>query len=327
MVTSAPPSPAVILYGLNSTKRFFGSLQVDGNGVATTGKGWLVDDTLVSSGPCADFPECLRVVRLEAPSDAKVVRIRIDLEQGGMLRQREEVRWNRERNLQATPSSTAATTTPSPVPTDIESWLRQLPGQYRIPGLDEHCTKSKPRAPRAGSRSIDSFDAPSTCPTSEAAREALENRPADAECQGIGTGAGLRCVVNMPWPESGTSLEVKWFQTLNPHFLMYGFDPVRQGIALVLVSPGSSVGSAGFTTGLIKDGKLSYMTECAQPPCTAVEEVSIAPGGEWVQWRISQGPGTPDLLTWRMFRMQQQESGAAKAATGSKRPRPLPRRN
>jgi hypothetical protein len=87
------------------------------------------------------------------------------------------------------------------------------------------------------------------------------------------------------------------------------------------------VGSAGFTTGLIKDGKLSYMTECAQPPCTAVEEVSIAPGGEWVQWRISQGPGTPDLLTWRMFRMQQQESGAAKAATGSKRPRPLPRRN
>jgi hypothetical protein len=295
------PSPAVIVYGLDSTKKNFGILQVDGNGLAMRGKGWVVDDTLVSKEPCADFPDCQRVFRLEAPRDGKGVRIRIDLEQAGQLRQRQDIQWKRVRHALRVEPQPAVMPAASLVPADIDAWLRRLQGKYRIPGFDEYCSRTQ--TAEAISRAFDEARPTATCPTSAAGKEALKNRPPDAECRGIGSGPGVRCAVNMDWPEDGTRPEMKWYQTLKPHFLMYGFDPVHQGIAVVLVSPTSNVGAAGFTSGLLKNDKLAYSTECAQPPCTVVEEVSIAPGGEWLQWQISQGPGTAPVLTWRLFRM------------------------
>jgi hypothetical protein len=326
----SPLVPAVIVYGLNSAKKYFGHLQVDSNGVARGGRGWLVDDTLISRDPCADFPDCLRVVRLEAPADTKVVRMRVDLEQNGRLRQRHYIQWIRLPSSRVAEASTTSTailaeslrSSPSAaslqVPADIDAWLRRLPGSYRIPGFEELCGKT-PAKPAASS-----IDAPrDPCPRSAADKEALKNRPADVRCQGIGAGPGVRCAVYMDWPESGIPVSTKWYQTLNPHFLLYGYDPVQRGIALALVSPTSRGGSAGFTAGVLKDDKLLYTTDCPRPPCTAVEQVSIAPGSDWVMWQISQGSGTPAFLSWRMFRIQEQgvpgEAVTAPATRGSNR--------
>jgi hypothetical protein len=333
-------TPAVVVYGVSMAKTSIGYLQVDNNGVATSGKGWLVDDTLISKAPCADFPDCQRVLRLQAPApDARVIHLRVDLEQKGRLRLRHDFQWKRLTASQAAGLSDASPpgpgASPSPhdadtsvkVPPDIASWLRRLEGQYRVPGLDETCasveTMLASRPDLAASRGA------VRCPRSKEERASLKNRPADARCEGIGAGPGMRCVVYMAWPESGVRFDRKWYMSLNPSFVMFGFDPVAQGIAVVQVYPTSDVGPAAFAAGGLKNDKLNYLEDCSRTPCNAVKQWSIAPKGEWVRVDFAQAPGTPAFIGWHMLRMMPGTAGAPNEAVTEatpNRPNPSPRR-
>jgi hypothetical protein len=306
-------APAVVVYGLNPPMQYFGHMQVDSSGVARKGKGWLVDDTMISKDPCADFRDCLRVVRLRAPPDAKVISMRVDLEQNGKLQVRQEFKWSRlppeQANAGAAQAVAASTKPPmgvvatrqAVVPQDIETWLRKLVGRFRVFALNEAACLTMQTEMEAQSAA----GAKLPCPKSKVERAEATSRPADAECQNIGAGPGVRCVMYMDWPERGLPVRRKWYQTLNSSFQMYGFDPLTGGIALVGVSPTLVVGPAEYATGPLKDGKLKYQPECAYPPCKAVEQMSIIRGGNRVLWELSQEAGMRTFVSWLMDRIKE----------------------
>lgn len=315
---ASPLAPAVVVYGLSHSQKYFGHLQVDSYGIATGGRGWLVDDTLISREPCADFPDCQRVVRLEAPPDAKVIRMRVDLERKGTLQVRHDFQWNRQTELQAAGTYATAAVTPagSParsgvngsinVPPSIEAWLRRLPGKFSLGVYDENACWAVETS-RAMVRPLGgAWPEPRNCRRSSDERAAMNNRPPDVECQGIGAGPGVRCVMYMAWPESGIPVSRPPHQTLNSSYLMYGYDPLGGGIALVLVVPVAVNGPAGFSAGLLEGDTLTYISDCGRPPCTTTEQMSIAPGAEGVLWqRRTPGlrrSGTGNLVEEPTFR-------------------------
>jgi hypothetical protein len=285
---------------------------------------------MISKDPCADFRGCLRVVRLHAPPDAKVISMRVDLEQDGKLQVRQEFKWNRLPPQQAGAAAPASgSATPQgrgdaagvSVPTDIATWLGKLIGQFRIPAVGDAASCRAMRTIQAELSGRAATDPVAACPKSENGKAEVKRRPPDAECQGIGAGPGVRCVIYMDWPEKRVPVRWKWYQTLNSTFLMFGFDPATGGIAQIHVGPGSDVGPAWYATGLLKEGKLAYRPDCSRPPCSSIEQMTIARNGERVLWQVFRGPGEAAFSSWRMDRIREEE-----ASTDGNTSPPQPRR-
>lgn len=73
--------PATIMYGLDADFLAVRYLQVDSRGLAEGGHAYLVGSTLTTTTPCADIPDkCLRISRIYAPPDGKVIEMQIDIE-------------------------------------------------------------------------------------------------------------------------------------------------------------------------------------------------------------------------------------------------------
>jgi hypothetical protein len=283
-------------------KKYIGHLQVDGKGVAMNGKGWLVGDTVMSRSPCADLPvKCERVVRLEAPLDGRVVRMRVDLEQEGKVALRYSYEWTR---LPAGETAAVSVSPPSAgasvgaVPREVAAWLRGLVGLYRA-------RNSWPCTIPSGSTLTDDV-----CPEDrivESEDRKFEKRmagkkvPVDGRCQSIGAGPGLRCAVDMIWPE----LKARGSASgRGPVYQLYGFDPVTSGITLVSVVPTASIGPAGFATGQLLHGKLTFNSPCGYLPCTGVTQVSQST--DWVRFRtssINPTSGRPSRTTGQLNRL------------------------
>lgn len=279
-VPTPPPVSAVVVYGVDPARLNIGHLQVDGSGIAIGGKGWLVDDTLVTKAPCADFPNCLRVVRLQAPPDAKVISMRVDLERNGQSQVRYDLRWNRQPSAQdsfttiETGEASRQVASRSPeVPVAIDTWLRQMPGEYQMAARDvAACWQALAQDKVPVAPDLD-------CRKAQQDLENAQRGAADAECQSIAGGPGVRCVMYMSWPELGLPVRSRWDQRINSTFLMYGFEPVTKTIAVVEVYPTAAVGPAVFAEGALFGDKLTYATTCSRPPCEGFKEVTVMPGG------------------------------------------------
>lgn len=73
--------PATIMYGLDADFLAIRYMQVDSRGLAEGGHAYLVGNTLTTTTPCADIPgECLRITRIYARPDGKVIEMQIDIE-------------------------------------------------------------------------------------------------------------------------------------------------------------------------------------------------------------------------------------------------------
>lgn len=327
---ASPLSPAIAVFALDTSQLFIGDFQVDNNGIATGGKGWVLDDTLISKSPCADFPgRCERVLRLEAPPDGKVIRMRVDLERDGNVEASYNIQWIRLPQGSASTFLAAVTPVPSALtpaqgskalmPPEVDSWLRRMVGQYRI------------RAPRPcrTARNASLTDELS-CPEKRAdVADATRKGPVEAQCEGIGTGPGVRCVMNMAWPETGVPANWRPSMKGNPGFTLYGYDPVQRGIAVMSVAPTATVGPGGFGVGHLVNGVLtSYPPNCAQPPlCNGIHRVSHAPNGEWIQFAGTSGSASGEFslsLAHKLYRMQEgmaDETARRPKAPSSRPPR------
>lgn len=297
---------AVAVYSLEQRAKYIGYFNVDNDGVATGARGWLLDDTLIARAPCAEFPgKCERVMRLEALPDARVIRMRVDLERDGEVAVRYNFQWIR---LAQRPSAdSVAEVVPEPgaaphgggrasaaVPQDVDSWLRRMVGQYRV-------TQSRE------CRFVRGPDKAAGCTESRAdAAVATRSGPIEAQCEGIGTGPGVRCAVHMEWPESGIPAK-RPTRTSTPHFKLYGFDQVQRGIAELQVLPSlDTIGASQLFVGELADGEL---THCLDQTCVLRGHTRIAPGGEWIRFAnvslFVGDPSVPEATAWRMYRVRE----------------------
>lgn len=212
-------NPAIAVFALDARKLFIGDFQVDNNGVAAGGTGWILDDTLISRSPCVELTgNCERVLRLEAPPDGKIIRMRVDLERDGKAEVSYSFHWVRlpQGAAPMAPADAAPTqaTQPvaqgieAPVPPEVDSWLRRMVGRYRI-------RTPRPCTPPRNARLTDEVP----CPETRAdVADATRRGPVEAQCEGIGTGPGVRCVSNMAWPESGVPASWRPSMKGNPGF-------------------------------------------------------------------------------------------------------------
>lgn len=322
-------NPAISLFALDGRKLFIVDFQVDDNGVATGGKGWVLDDTLISRSPCVDFSgKCERVLRLEAPPDGKVIRMRVDLEHDGKPEVSYNFQWIRlpQGSAAAVPTEAAPTSSATrsaresqaAVPPEIDSWLRRMVGQYRI---------RTPRtcAPPRGANLTDEV----SCPETRAdVTDATRKGPVEAQCQGIGAGPGVRCVSNMGWPEDGNPASWRPTRKGNPGFQLYGYDPVRRGIAVMSIAPTATSGPAAIGVGhLQNDVLVSYPPDCAQPPhCNGIHRVSFAPGGEWIQFSGTSASPSGEVALSLAFKLYRMQEGQPEEAVGRPRAPAVPPR-
>lgn len=313
-------TPALAVYSLELSAKYVGYFNVDNDGIATGGKGWLLDDTLIARSPCVDFPgKCERVVRVEAPPDARVIRMRVDLERDGKVEVRYNFQW--VRLAQETPVEIAAAAVPEPVaappvggranpgvPPDVDAWLRRMAGEYRV-------------TPLRACRFVRGPDKADGC-TEWRADEAVATRggPVEARCQGIGAGPGVRCVVHMEWPESGIAPKGSGKNT--PLFWLYGYDPVQRSIAKLQVLPTvSTVGASQLFEGQLTDGEL---TQCFDQTCKIRGHELMAPGGEWIRFvGVSQFFDDPsqEAAAWRMYRVKEGTSAEPRRVPANRSPR------
>jgi hypothetical protein len=305
-------TPAIAVYSLEVRAKYVGYLNVDNEGVATGAKGWLLGDTLIARSPCADFAgKCERVLRLEALPDARVIRMRVDLERDGKVEVRYNFQWIRI--APGLPAAVAAVGVLAPVaappvesrvytavPPYVDSWLRRMIGKYRV---TRHRACRYVRGP----------DKAAGCTEMAAdAAVARETGPLEAECQGIGAGPGLRCVVHMEWPESGIPPK-RWAKNHTPLFMLYGFDPVQRDITQLRVLPTvDTVGASQLIGGQLRDGEL---TQCFDQACNIRSHERIAPNGEWIRFasvtlRLGD-PSVQEAGAWRMYRVIEGSSGEA----------------
>jgi len=79
-------NPAMVLYGLDPDKLGVHFLQVDNNGVADGGVGYLLGDTLTNADQCVGVAgDCRRTTRITARPDGQLVQIQTDIVQDGQL--------------------------------------------------------------------------------------------------------------------------------------------------------------------------------------------------------------------------------------------------
>jgi hypothetical protein len=73
--------PAMILYGVEPDELGIRYLQVDSRGLAEGATGFVIGDTATFRAPCVDIPDgCLRITRITAPADSKLIEMQVDTE-------------------------------------------------------------------------------------------------------------------------------------------------------------------------------------------------------------------------------------------------------
>jgi hypothetical protein len=316
-------TPALAVYSLEIRSKYVGYFNVDNDGVATGGKGWLLDDTLIARSPCTEFPgKCERVVRVEAPPDARVIRMRVDLERDGKVEVRYNFQWIRLAQEPLAEIVTASVPEPvvappvdgqvnAPVPPEVDAWLRHMVGKYRV-------TQNR------ACRYVRGPDKAAGCTESSAdAAVAIKNGPAEAQCQGVGAGPGMRCVVHMEWPESGIAPD-RWSRESTAQFMLYGFDPVQRGIVKLRLLP--TVDTIGvsqlFEGGQLSDGELTF---CSNQPCTIRGHIQFVPNEEWIRFvgvglRIGDR-SVQEAAAWRMYRLKEGASAEPRRGPENRSPR------
>jgi hypothetical protein len=74
-------APAMIIYGVEPDDLGIRYLQVDSRGLAEGATGFVIGDTATFRAPCVDIPEgCLRITRITAPPDSKLIEMQVDTE-------------------------------------------------------------------------------------------------------------------------------------------------------------------------------------------------------------------------------------------------------
>jgi hypothetical protein len=160
-----------------------------------------------------------------------------------------------------------------PAPMDV--WLRRLVGKYEFDGMvevvyyEDHRCAPLPPDPN-------SQDAP---PPFVPYCSAIKGK---GDCVGIGTGPGVQCVLNVSWedlyevisPTSNTDGSVNTdpvgvfnlpggVSNLNPAMSLFGMDPGKQGINLLLVD---NKGLPEGTMGVITGNRATFKTPCVNSP-------------------------------------------------------------
>ena len=75
-------APAMVEYGLDTDHLGIRFLQVDNQGLANFGQGYLVGDTLITTTPCPDVTgNCQRTTRITAHADGKLIEMQIEIVQ------------------------------------------------------------------------------------------------------------------------------------------------------------------------------------------------------------------------------------------------------
>jgi hypothetical protein len=94
--------PMMILYGLEPDELGIRYLQVNNRGLAEGTTGYMIDDTVTFKTPCVNTaPGCVRVTRVTARSDSKVVDFQIDTEVDYKVAARFNFKLRRVANPQA----------------------------------------------------------------------------------------------------------------------------------------------------------------------------------------------------------------------------------
>lgn len=78
--------PAMVLYGLDPDELAVHYLQVDNQGIADGGLGFLRGDTMTTTDPCVGIPgDCKRTTKITARPDGQMIQTQIDVERDGLL--------------------------------------------------------------------------------------------------------------------------------------------------------------------------------------------------------------------------------------------------
>ena len=105
--------------------------------------------------------------------------------------------------------------------------------------------------------------------------------PGVGDCINIGTGPGVHCVINVPWPESmliplpsGTEIyDFRWpARLLAPAMMLYGIDPDNLEIRYLLVDSKSISESV---SGVLKGETVTFTTRCVNNPSTCRQTFSV----------------------------------------------------
>jgi hypothetical protein len=172
---------------------------------------------------------------------------------------------------------------------DMDAWLRRLVGRFRIQGVN----------------SKDGTDEPD-----------MQTATGMEDCIGLGTGAGVQCVINVVWNEQfddqGQYAD-GGISSLAPAMIEYGFDPVASRVRYLQVD-NQSLAEAG--AGVLKGDTLTTRVRCANTPaaqlCERVTRIYAPPEGKYIQLTIDMERNHDRItsLSLDLRRMAVDETGA-----------------
>jgi hypothetical protein len=172
---------------------------------------------------------------------------------------------------------------------DMDTWLRRLPGRFRIQGVS----------------SKDGSDEPD-----------LQSATGMEDCIGLGTGAGVQCVINVVWNEQfGDDGQYAdgGISSMAPAMLEYGLDPVASRIRYLQVDNQSLAEGAA---GVLKGDTMTTRVRCANTPasqlCERVTRIYAPPDSKYVQVTIDMERNHDRVtsLSLDLRRMAADEAGA-----------------
>ena len=195
-------------------------------------------------------------------------------------------RWERQRaNTAAEVEQNVAVDSGQLV--ELGAWLQRLVGQYRIDGEVDQAVGISDREVGVTYRSS-------------------RRVSGEADCRGIGEGAGIHCVINVEWQPismrgaSSVPAGSERF-TLRPAVLLFGIDSAAQGIHVLQVDERSiAIGALGLLSGDTLQLKTTCGLNITQPICERRVRITARPARDLVKIEISIFAAT--LFTFNLRR-------------------------
>ena len=196
---------------------------------------------------------------------------------------------------------------------EMDIWLRRLIGRFRVEGViyryDDLPVEDGTAAAGIVSRAREQPE--DDDPPKVKSARGME------DCIGLGSGAGVQCVINVLWEEEwtadGQAVE-EGVSTLAPAMIEYGLDPVASRIRYLQVDNKSLAEGAA---GVLKGDTLTTRVRCANTEavkhCERVMRIYAPPGGKYLQLNIDR-EYNHNRITSLMLDLRRMSPGEAGAA-------------
>jgi len=221
---------------------------------------------------------------------------------------------------------------------DMDVWLRRLVGRFRIEGVSYVDAQGMGGAQQGGggssqgsSQGSSSSSGASGSDSSSSSQGSSSGTEASAktvkgmeDCIGLGTGAGVQCVVNVVWDEDwgadGQPAEAG-VSSLAPAMIEYGFDPVASRISYLQVDNQSfAQGGAGTLKGDTLTSRTRCVNSAAMPPCAQVLRIYAPEGASYVQMWIDTEKNYERTSTLMLYLRRTSPDDKGDAASNVKLP-------